>query len=1435
MRRILSIYCLLMIFVVVHGQDSQVSSPQDAVKVRDQRQIDARTGADVLFNPVFKITDDSGQEIDTPNAYPTASLNETAVSDFYTALGVDATVIRYIKNFYFYLEYVTKLDQAARLAALSHQKNIDFYTIIDEKGWGGIVSELGAVYGSADALWKTVQNTNPIWEDIHGTVVAESWQKMLETSFWKDIAVTHDDIQRSLGWQTYLKFFITYSFEKDGNLLTNIKSIEEQIFKYIPNIEIAFYHPDFTRLRNSAELYRTSLVLTDEQRSRAVSDCIEWQSLTSQDVYKASQEFMQTPLYKLTKHADENVAEILALGIDFKPSVTVSDFTKEVIPQERLMIIAMIKSLQSLLEDRFSSNNLEPSMEVLHQKTTLPQPNILLYVPDDFLYLEDRASILSQFEVAAQQEQSAQSTLVQSMKINPVNNTQQRLLAHNKSTPQDRVIVQSFWGDVWHGVKQGAKDLGKALSDAEEGIKDAGKSIIEGAESLGLFIAGTFQGPKGKDLLEKSKKLKDKAFDDFEHAIKDAQNVTNDLETAAKDTTHVLGIVANKVISQVDPQLGTDVEKFFDAAADYAIDFAAQTVKRIVTSFGTVANVVRLTTEAVYDVANIISDAIVYAGNWKDMGEAMLGDIKSFASDLATAILDTASFVISSFVEQFKDLIKMTACLVSTITDIIIDASKIVASAFAFIFTFDVETAKDVWQKTNDALDAHRRTIDTAVTISLMIGVEVLTGGLSTPAVVMIVGPMLFNLYGSYQKDEDMALRKKEQHEFVQNYQTFVTNNKDVVTRQQQVWSQELNGKYEAEITNQERQLGFYQNFLNNYFKQIEDHQATLLGEFMRTLLTTDYYDKVPVADIGSLYGVSTDVYTFNPSQGFAVYNYARDSYSQEIASSPAVVAGEEPSDQFSKTMPEKFWFMQRQTLPLVQEAQEVEIRFKVLYILNAFHVGVYFGGAPYDIETIKKTGNISIDLERGAKMLVLKKEATNEQISLGLYEHEGQGWFTEQAMALSEAFERGVWYRMNMKINGNQITVQTWQEGKTGTSYTFTAQLQTAQQTLGVISSGASIEYQIIKPEGYQINQENTRVKLYNELRDPDLKNDTEKKREQLEKARLQKKLTPSIGTVNLQSLGKVPVLKGQYLYQTKDTDLTISNTVVNDYIVLGKRSDTDMVSGSIGVGPQDLPVYLPGQKETEQAALISLISEKVFDDKAQAVKDKDNRQVTIPGIFSAYVSKMATEEVPLSDELVTTLSTQHTQYVQRLLGPFAFGTINLISIGLEELTKGIFVYQATSPAAELLDASDKPRKDDAGNDMYDYFVMFYPDSFEQGMEYSGEVPGILSLVTGLVYTRESVNPINADEPYTGYFEAYQDKMNKSIADTIQTSINFYTQQVDEEKKKIDSGKIADDTDISKPDTHTGSDTDTVDTGTAIPDESMKDKTDESGGGWFG
>ncbi|MBI2775444.1 hypothetical protein HYX58_05545 [Candidatus Dependentiae bacterium] len=1339
-------------------------TPQQALTNLQTRFDDTKVVAQALFNPVFPNSNPP-----KPNPYPTTSINERLVDTFYGANGlkVDPSLLGYIKNFYFFIEYITKLEYAALIAAYADRQNLDTITLLEKKGWQGFIDAVVKQNaGDFTKLISTIDSLNitPNFDDIKNTIVVSSWQNVISTPFWKAIPVSLTMIRNSSFWQDYCKYAVTRSFVIDASTLESVYQTELSIFRFIPNIEVAYYHPDFIQLRNSSEFNRLRLILNGNMRNRYIAQSKEWSHYIDPrtgtynliKIYENSLLFQKTNFYQLISLSDtKTLGELTQLALDKKLPFDPKYITQPLV-QEKLQCLAMFKNLQAQTYYLFDGDHLDQTIALLNNSKNLPEPSLLSYAADDAIYLDDLDHIMQNYKNPEKLE-------------NMQKNAGLKLVMTSTESRDESVAVQDFgsWlSGLWSDVKQTGLDVW-------QGVQDFGKAAVDEAEVVGLNIASTFIGgtdpQAAQEFMTKSRQLQQEVAQEITNSAADAQNIISDTAKVATDAAYGAAGVVGSVFGAFDKKLGQDVEGLLDAQADLLIDYYADAGHEFVAE---ATGLVRLTVDAANYATTLVADTVIGAktGDWSALGQDALNGIKNIAYDVVSSIISVATFMIQSIVDQVKAMVKFAGYLVSIVTDLAIDAFKAVFNGLASALSaFGVDNAVNPFENIGDALENHRRLIEATVTTGLLVAAVVATDGLALPVLAMTVGPQAFQVVGGYQSDERTIAKKKEERDFVSNFQTYVNNNETIAQNAKASWADELDKKYNAQITNQERELGFYQNFMQSYFENMEQQMAYYLGGSLTPQITPDPNNNgLLAADVGTIYGFKTGVFDLNPSQGFPLYNAGRKAFSQEIAVSPALAISDDDQKATASSTPLKFWFNQKETIPLNQETQTVEIRWRAIYTLNMFYIGLYFGGEPIDFDTIKKSGAGPLDSGHLAKMIVFKKENKEDAASLNLYEHEGKGWIGK---IQGPDFSIGQWYHMRATLSGKTIEIQVWKDGEMPNGSQSFDISPTPQKTLGVISSGASIEYQVILPT--------ITPQTVAPLRPSgNLGLQPEKQRESKARTQLASLLSPSLGSLNLQAAQRELILRGLYIYNTNATKLLDQQkNPLADYVVLGQANfnqEGGTTIGNIGQSPAD--ALQPGAADP---VVVSLITQNAYDKNGKHI-------ATCPNVLDSLTQVHG----QLPDVLTTQITNLRKQYSASQTTPFMFGSLSLQATSADDIVQGHFIYKGISPLPELKDKQGVAIKGSQGIPLYDYFLMKSRDGV-LGVPYDPSINTIRSLVSGYEYNKGSSTPTGAHyRPMLSSYQQNNGTLSATLLNSINASITAYQQAAKQEEAQSGSSQ---------------------------------------------
>lgn len=1273
--------------------------------------------------------------------YATTSSQEQLVTTFYGSSGlqVGEPVLGYIKNFYFYLDYLTKIEYAARLVAKAKQAGTPYVEIIRTYGWQKLMDELKVT------SYTAVGSNEPAWQDVQPCIVATMnhevtkpsrslWQDLTTTSFWTALKVTAADNQKTIFWQNYLKFTIGNSFDLDLNFLFSRYESEKAIFKYLPNMEIAYFHPDFTQLRTSSELASIALIVNEHKRNRLLSQTNDWKTFITKNgidvpaLIEAVTTFSSTPFATITK-------SITTLTTNPRKPIALQPPG-----QEQLICLTMIIILQTFLADAFKMEKLDDTMQKI-KKLPQPQPSILPYAYQDYPYLYELNLIKNEIATAAKDNQE------QEQRQSSAGSAAALVLQPSKTNPQ--VVVQSFadWlsqrgTDVWNIIKSTGEAIYATAKDVDAIIDDETKTIYY---SSGL--ASLLQQVPPDQAQQLAKAAQAAASGDFASFRKDTKNL---LEGVVKLGTYPGDFAIEAVLTGIghllnDPALAKDFQGYWSALIDTAAEVLATPIQ-----MGSIAVEagLKLSTDGIHMISQVVVD--VFTG--QNVGSDIVQGFKQLAYDVVGGVLAGVTFTIGKLKEELADIMKACGYLVKLLTDLVIDIGADITAIGKYLYLQTVDPGSvdlgDLYKQQQAALGEHRRFIAQIVTATLIIigsaAFTVATGGTGLPLVLALVGGGAFNAgFGvfmgmtGYQADQEVALLKQEQHDYVETFSVWTRNKEAIIQAQQEATINELDKKFSAEITNQERSLGFLQNFLNNKFKGVAEQESVVLGSYQAALLTPDPTTKAVFADIGSTYGYHTGLLDLNPSQGFAIFSPARQKASQEIAEFPRAFVTQGDTTQ-------SFWYKQRVIKDLAQSPDQelvVDLRVQALYVVSSFYLGVSLGGKPLDKNKILQEQTADIAQDHLCKMMVFKRTQAQGQVTFGIYEHEGLGWITNSMN--SPAFDVGIWYRIKATLAGTTLRVKVWKEGDREPDWSTFAVSATNQQTIGVVFSGASIEWEMITPS--QKTDLQPLPALYKPYQGP-----IEKDREEKALATLNDLKIRRFGTIALQTADFIELLKNNYIYTTTMTNLAkdTNNALTKDYLIFG-TSDSAQPTKIItaGLAPTASPT-----------SLISLVSGNIVDQSGQT-----------QGMWpEAWTSYQATHRI--NDNLVRTIMSERELYAEKLAGPYTFGLFTLTATSAADIAAGQYIY-TTKEGDYVLMANL-----DANNNV-----------IVAGMAYAPMINAILSLVSGNVYIKNSTQPVNSgyQDQLATYQQAHGPLRKDLLAALEQAQKKYAAQQQPSTQKK--------------------------------------------------
>ncbi len=1287
------------------------------------------------------------------------SIHTEAITSLFgpSGLNVQPQLLTYINYFYFYLEYVVKRERAAQLITLAQQSGKAFPALLATITNGVVTYDWGKLVASQAQAQLPLPSASS-WDLLDSalrlsyTQEHKSWDTLIDTSFWTALTVTTSDIVNSSFWQNYAKFIIKKTIDLDQGLLVARYENERSLFKYLPTIEVAYFNPDFTQLRLSSQITQASLIVSEHTRNRMLAQCTDWRGISNANqLLKAIAAFTATPFYTtaatLSDITSRGATSPFQLDADNK-TITFKNIPVPSPTAEQVTCLSMLLTLQALTADLFQGNALDATMRILRVAKQQPSPSFLPYTPNDYNYLldiRDSATTLRQLPQASTgQVQTVQQTVL------PAAQSTALTTAPATAVVQQATLnwVKATGSDVWRKIQQTGEALYASAQDVAEITKD---------ETLTLYyssgLAQRIQSLPPQTAQQLAQAYQDAAradFSSFQAAIKTI--ITN----AVILTPYGYGglyLVMQAIGTNIlhDPKLSTDVNMLWSSLIDTVADVIAAPFEIGGLVF---QNECRLSIQAI----SLISNVVLGLSGPQTLGPGF----RQLGLSILSSVLSEITFIGAKAAEAITSLIQTCGYLIKLLTDLVIDIGAGVEASIDYVayklggsgLNFATYYAQAQTQ-----IGTHRRLIAQVITTGLIVGLTVATGGTGVeliPGLVLALGFGSLMITSGAQEDIQVEQLKQETHEYVQNFRVWTQNKEAITTYQQTAISTELNKKFEAELSNRERMLGFYENFLNSTFNGLLSQKSSLLGSYQAALLTPQPYAQQPVGavqpvtmtpgDIGSLYGYRTGWLNLNPSQGFAIYAPSRQKISQEIAVSPASVTV--PGGQASR-----FWFLQNSTKDLDQNIDQplsVELRFKPIYLLQSFYAGLYLGGNPLNQAALMTTRQADPDRAHLAKMIVFKKESATLPVSLGIYEHESdtyqatQGWIPNNFTV--PPFNIGTWYHIRATLNARNLTVQVWREGDPLPPPVTLSITPTSQKTMGIIFTGASLEGEILTP-----NDQKTYQVIDNVY--PPYQGALEVNREKTAQATFSSMQHPEFGSFSPTALDTNELLKENYIYTTRATPLAqqMAGKLPQDYVIFGNVNQTTPPTVTdLGASPSASPT-----------GLISLISGDVFDASGTQLP------LHLGNVWNIYKNARPT----ISTANIHQINTAQTTHAQALLGPYKFDSFTLSATGIEDIQQGNFIYTTTTSAV--------PK---------DYVLMapLNPDntiarSPGTGVPYNPSITGMVSLVSGLLYSKASTQPIESG--YTDQLSTYQQvygPLRKELVDAIETAQAAYqkTQQ---------------------------------------------------------
>ncbi|MBT3456338.1 hypothetical protein HN446_04695, partial [bacterium] len=1069
----------------------------------------------------------------------------------------------------------------------------------------------------------------------------------------------------------------------------------------------------------------------------------------------------------------------------------------------QLVATAMVKILMSITSFLFDNDHIEKTMETmrkLEKNSLLPKPFFLLYRSEDKIYLEDVALLhgpitsfiadtpITESQLTTQAKKMQSSGALTKQLSNQVDGSQGTV---SENQDPDDVKVQGVWGDAWNNLKSAGSFIGKktgitTAADAvgsvisegagyvAEGADDVGDVLSGPAESFGSAISNSFLG---KWAGTAGSWIGDVSVDAGDAIANEAESIASTIKSDADICASGLKDAANWTKNA--PVLGDIYEAVVEVGK--AIIESSETMAEIL--YNTGKGFVKMTGYFVRGLTKAALDA-VHGHFLKALGDVG-GGLLSALEELAATFLSDLTICLHGLLIILDDALKALAYLLNAVVQIVEYLVEGMAFDIGFIAGgFSTSKGESWYLSTKNWEDSHQRTMNAIVLTVIMVALAPETGGASLAFLIITTLPQLV---GSYQQDEYAILEKKQEHKQVENLQTYIANNEAFIPMKQDAALFELYQKYSQTITNQTRGLGFFQNSLNNMFDTQKESQENALGKFYMSLLATDTYGStkgISPGDLGYMYGIKTDWWDLNPSQGFAAYSNARGIPCQELAVAVSHIMKpvDGPSGVTFVPGEAKFWFLQRAVKEFDKPINEVEIAWRPIQLLNEHNIGVMVGGTPIGKQQVLQTHKGNLNTGQLSKILTYTRSSFDLKAKIGLYEHESElktfnnGWYSGISQSNVPILNIGHWYHMKIILNGTNLSASLWDEKNPGTKWTSgeIKVSETDQTNLGIVYSGAAIEFKIISLNNKPYTQKPTIVRKNMGYR-------VESTREKIAKAQLDIMLNPSTNKISLNSLGRYSIIKKQFIYTTNSTNLLpVNGTPETDYVIYGQEKNKNLVSSGLS------PV------EKNSNCIISLVTEIAHGlnalDKIAICKD----------ILASYTTK----HVNIDQNILTAIENKRKKYINSLMGPFSFGKLTLLPASQNNIEQGFFIYKTITPVKELkLPATAKELAgispsimkniyDNESGNLYDFVVM--SQGKEQlgkttpinniGMQFSADSEYAMSLVTGFVY--DNIHSKTAFEGYKelDFYTSTIGSPSKNLMAQINGVIGVYSTMIQEE-----------------------------------------------------
>ena len=314
----------------------------------------------------------------------------------------------------------------------------------------------------------------------------------------------------------------------------------------------------------------------------------------------------------------------------------------------------------------------------------------------------------------------------------------------------------------------------------------------------------------------------------------------------------------------------------------------------------------------------------------------------------------------------------------------------------------------------------------------------------------------------------------------------------------------------------------------------------------------------------------------------------------------------------------------------------------------------------------------------------------------------------------------------------------------------------------MGVISSGAAVEYEIIDPPSVieiTPTRKTSDAQTAKTLKDAGIDPLEEIEREKAWVAQLEKEERPSFGSFKLEAVPH-SISQGVFLYKTTGTNLPGG---MSDYVIFGASVNKTLgTAEGLGMSPLDNP-----------SLLVSLITGNAYNSQRQFLQ-------RCSGVLYAFESAH-----PISNTTKTLISQATATYFKKLSAPITFKNVAFKGQS-QSFQNGGHVY-SSKPLTPLLKTG------------LDYYVFAQLDTNNHYIAYglkldakNTKLNGLISLVSGNIYgffvngkrvtslakqtlSNVMVKSLTSNGLYSSLYSIYQSRIGSSLFTTIQNQSIAY------------------------------------------------------------